>query len=390
MNSNESDKSHTQLKAKVQFQISWIDLEMSVEKGVLTLSQAQSLWNDWSESRGSSSLPIHLENVNSEVQSHIKTEKPQFSMSHTLYYFGGLLSIGAMSLFMTMAWGIFGPWGTVVLAMLYLFGVLKVAVHFKKQKLFIPAGIMGALAIVLVPLIVWSFQSAIGLWPDDVSQHFKHYHEQINGKYLSLEISTLAAAVMMLWYLRLPFMVMPISVTLWYLSMDISHFLLKQTEWGEFGISLTLLFGLSTCAIAIWTDIRCRQAKDLVNRQDFSYWLYLIGALMFWTTLGVKMADTESGRISFTLINLLMMFGGVAIQRRVFTVLGSIGVISYLGYLSSKIFTNTIIFTFALTLLGFLSIAAGIWWQKNESLIQNHIVKRLPKALLPLTRSLPY
>lgn len=389
MNSNDSDHSPLQINSKAQIKISWLEFDLAVQKGVLTLSQAHQLWSEWSQSCTSLSLG-NQEAINFETLSNSKTEKAQFSMSHILYYFGGLLSIGAMSLFMTMAWDIFGPWGTAVLTSLYLYGVLKVAFHLKKQKLFIPAGIMGALAIVLVPLIVWSIQSALGLWPEDVSGHFKHYYQEINGKYLTLELSTLAAAVLMLWYLRLPFMVMPIAVTLWYLSMDITHFLTKQEVWGELNINISMLFGLSTCALALWTDLRCRQATDPENRQDFAYWLYLFGVMMFWTILGVKMIGSEWGKIGFTLINLLMMFGGVAIQRRVFTVFGSIGVVSYLGYLSSKIFTNAIIFTFVLTLLGFLSIAAGIWWQKNEKHINQQIAKWLPKALQSLTKDLPY
>ncbi len=37
-------------------------------------------------------------------------EKPQFRAAHLLYYFGGLLAIGAASLFLNAAWGQLGPW----------------------------------------------------------------------------------------------------------------------------------------------------------------------------------------------------------------------------------------------------------------------------------------
>ena len=66
---------------------------------------------------------------------------------------------------------------------------------------------------------------------------------------MTLEFATLAAGVVVLWRCRLPFMVMPIAVTLCYMSMDEANALMQREgfDW-KFTRDVSLLFGLATCA----------------------------------------------------------------------------------------------------------------------------------------------
>jgi hypothetical protein len=50
-------------------------------------------------------------------------------------------------------------------------------------------------------------------------------------------------------------------------------------------------------------------------------------------------------------------------------VLGALGVAGYLGYLSHRVFQDSLMFPFALTLLGLGVVALGIWWQRHEDRI---------------------
>ena len=47
---------------------------------------------------------------------------PRFSFVHVLYYLGGMIAIGAMSIFMTLGWNALGGWGGFVTAVLYEIG----------------------------------------------------------------------------------------------------------------------------------------------------------------------------------------------------------------------------------------------------------------------------
>jgi hypothetical protein len=375
-------------------QLGWTELAVAVQEGVLAPQQAQRLWATWA-AQDSPLRVVGLTQGNERVSPapagvapEIETAK--FSFSHVLYYFGGMLAIGAMSLFMTLAWEVFGAWGSAVLSGLYFWGAWAVAGHLKAKGLPIPAGILATLALTLVPLWVWSVQMGWGLWPEGASSQYRHYHHHINWRWLTLELSTLAAAALMLWRLRLPFMVMPVAVTLWYLNMDIAHLLMQDGGWDwTFTRDVSLVWGLGTCALAVWVDLRCRASAHAHNRQDFAFWLYLFGALMFWSSLSLRSSGSEWGKAGYALINVGLVFWGAAIQRRVFTVFGGMGVAIYLGHLSWQVFADSLWFPFALTLIGFAVIALGIWWQRHEVGLRRQMQHWLPPGLRPLAHTAP-
>jgi hypothetical protein len=194
-----------------------------------------------------------------------------------------------------------------------------------------------------VSLIVWSVQSVMGLWPPGGSENYSAYHTVINWRWLTLEFATLAAGAVMLWRYRLPFMVMPLAVTIWYMSMDVANALVQNDgfDW-QFTRDVSLWFGIATCALALWVDVRSRRSADALSRQDFAFWLYLFGAIMFWGSLSLHDSDNELGKFAYCLLNVVLIFGGAAIGRRVFTVLGAFGVAGYLGYLAHRVFKDSL------------------------------------------------
>jgi len=352
------------------------ELEQAAQDGLISAQQAQQLWMRWCDAASpvcaAATAPV--------------LPGPGFSFTNTLYYFGGMVAMGAMSLFMTLGWQSFGAWGLAAISAAYLLACLKVADHLKSRNLVIPAGILATLAVVLVPLLAWSVQHGLGLWPPGGSERYSAYHTHVNWRWLTLELATLAAGVVMLWRYRLPFMVMPIAVTLWYMNMDVAHAL--WTEAGHWDWQLTrdvsLVFGIATVFIALWVDVRCRRAQQPEWRQDYAFWLYLFGTLMFWCGLSLRDSNSEWGKAGYCLINLLLVFGGAAIDRRVFTVFGGLGVAGYLGYLSHRVFGDSLLFPFVLTLLGLGVVALGIWWQRHEREINARLSHWLPQGLRPL------
>ena len=341
--------------------ITQAELKAAVQDGIITTTQARELWRRWAKNPAASST------------STASTSAPPsagFSFTNTLYYFGGMVAIGAMSLFMTLGWSAFGSWGLLLISAAYLFGCLKVADHLKARRFMVPAGILATLAIVLVPLIVWCAQHAMGLWAETRGglEDFSAYHLYINWRWITLEFATLIAGIVMLWRYRLPFMVMPLAVTIWYMSMDFANFLLQETQHWDWQLmrDMSLVFGLITIGIAMAVDFRCRETDDPEWRQDYAFWLYMFGAIMAWSSLSFRNSGSEWGKAVYCLINVGLVFFGAAIGRRVFTVLGALGVSGYLGYLSHEVFHDSLLFPFALTLIGFAVVALGIWWQRHE------------------------
>ena len=325
-------------------------LQLAVREGVLQPDQVAPLW-------------ALLEQANAE--------RPGFRASHLLYYFGGLLAIGAMTLFMNLGWERFGGWGLVIISLSYAIPGLLLTNHFMRQRMFIPAGIIATFELALTPLAVYGLQQALGLWAD--GEAYRDYHRDIDWRWLLMELATLAAGAVLLWRYRLPFLVMPVAVTLWYMSMDLTPFLFGELDYSwELRRWVSLYVGLLMTLLAFWVDIRTRFARD------YAFWLYLFGLLAFWGALTCMDSNSELGKALYCLINLGLIVLGAILSRRIFVICGGLGVSFYVGHLAYDLFKDSLLFPFALTLLGFAVIGAGLWWQRHEA----HLVQRL-RALLP-------
>ncbi len=351
------------------------DLKEAARDGVVTEAQAQSLWQRWSHS-----APAHAPSLGRTDP----TPGPAFGFVNVLYYFGGLVAIAAMSLFMTLGFQSLGAGALLAIALGYMVACLLVADYFKKRGLRVPAGLLATLAVFLVPLAVWGAQSLAGLWPPGGSEEFASYHTRIDWRWITLEFATLLAGVVMLWRYRLPFMVMPLALTLWYLSMDVAYGLLEDQNWDwEFMRDVSMVFGIGTLVIALWVDVRSRLSKTVEWRQDFAFWLFIFGTLMFWCGLSLRDSDSELGKFLYALMNLALVLVGAAIGRRVFTVFGALGMALYLGHLSHEVFEDSLLFPLALTLLGLGVVALGVWWQRHETAIAARLSRFVPAGLQP-------
>lgn len=343
-------------------EVSRRDLEAAAEAGLVEPARTEPLWAFLQARDG---------------QAH----RPQFRAAHILYYLGGLIAIGAMTLFMTLGWQRFGGAGIAVIACAYAAGALAAADWLlRRQGQPIPAGLLAALAVALVPLAVYGIQAAAGWWPDALAA--REYHRRIDPRWMTMELATLAAGAAVLWRWKLPFSVMPVAATLWYLTMDLAPLIAGQpdVEW-ELRKLVSLYTGLALICLAFWVDVRSRRGPD------FAFWLYLAGVLAFWGGLSSMHSESEWSKLGYGLINLAMIAVGAVLSRRVFAVFGGLGVAFYLGHLSWGLFRDSLIFPFALTLIGLGIIGAGLWWQKHEAALTLRLRGALPSALRELLES---
>ncbi len=299
---------------------------------------------------------------------------PRFTFTNVLYYLGGMLAIGAMTLFMTLGWSAFGGWGVCVIACVYASAALAGARFLLRRDLATPAGILAALAICLVPLAVYGAQEALGSWPP--RRAYREYHTIIDWRWAWMEIATLAAGSAVLWRFRTPFAVMPIAVTLWYMSMDFAPLLAggQDASWRVRKL-VSMGFGLGMIAISLVVDAWSRR------KPDFAFWLYLFGALAFWGGFTLLDSGSQLNKFLYGCLNAALIFVGAILARRIFTVLGGLGLFGYLGYLSYSVFKDGLLFPFALTGLGLALVASGVWWQRREERISRRFRALLPEAL---------
>lgn len=331
-------------------------LKAATAKGLLSEPQAEQLWRFLLESG---------------------KDTASFRFTHILYYLGGLIAIGAMSLFMTLGWERFGGWGLFSIALAYALAGLWLTEYFLNRRLPIPAGITAAFVVVLTPLAIYGVQSALGYWAE--GRVYREYHTLIDWRWMLMELATLAAGAIMLWRYRLPFLVMPVAVTLWYLSMDLTPFLFGQadTTWALRQL-VSLWFGLLMVLLAFWIDVRTRSDKD------YSFWLYLFGVIAFWGGLSMMRSDSELNKFIYLCINLGMIAVGAMLARRVFAVFGGLGAAGYLGHLAYDVFKDSMLFPFVLTVIGLGVIYIGILWQRHEQTISGKLRGLLPMSIREL------
>jgi hypothetical protein len=295
---------------------------------------------------------------------------PSFDFTHVLYYLGGLIAIGAMTLFMTLGWETFGGLGILVTSLIYAGIGLKLSQVFDRKGYPIPAGICATFVVALTPLAIYGLQQALGLWPDDTA--YRDYHRYIKWHWLYMELGTLAIGAIIAWKYKYPFLIMPIAVTLWYLTMDITAIISGGDFDWELRKIVSMYSGLLMTGLAFWVDVRSR------NKADYAFWLYIFGVIAFWGGMSMQHSDSELSKFIYFSINLIMIGVGVLLIRRVFVVFGALGSCGYLAHLASSVFKDSWLFPISLTAIGLVVIYLGILWQKNEKMLTLKMRNSLP------------
>lgn len=352
-------------------------LDAAAGEGIITADQAARLW----------------EFLSAHARDAAPPRGPAFTFTNVLYYLGGMLAIGAMSLFMTLGWETFGGWGIFFIALLYAGVAFKLAGRFERQGLAVPVGLMATFIVVLVPLAVWGLQHALGLWADTARiSGYRAYHHVIDWRWVTLEFATLAAGVAMLYRYRAPFLMMPVAVTLWYMSMDLVMLLIEPSgsswsdgPWSASAWTLrkwfSLAFGLIMVLVAFWIDLRARFSRD------YAFWLYLFGLLAFWGALTSLGSGRLEGKLVYLAINVALVFVGAVLVRRTFTVFGALGIAIVLGDISYRYFRDSWLFPIALTAIGLAIVWLGIWWNRHEAQLAARLQRWLPQDLRELLAS---
>jgi hypothetical protein len=284
-----------------------------------------------------------------------------FSFAHVLYYFGGLIAISAMSIFATLGFDAMGYGFLCVVSVGYAVLALALTEWFLQRKLTIPAGIMAALAVTMVPLLVYSMQRLSGFWSESYgADSYRDFHVYIDWRWIIMELTTLAAGAIALWRYRLPFLMMPVALVGWYFSMDIARFFAATPDSWDYYRPASIVVGLVMVIASLLLD------KRTLRRPDLGFWLCLFGALSFWGAISWSDSQIWWHKHAYALLSVLMIFAGALLNRRIFTVLGALSFAGYLGWLSFDVFQDSLLFPFALCAIGLGVVFFGVWWQRNE------------------------
>ena len=339
-------------------------MNSAVSEGIVSRQQADRLW-------------AHLETRDAG--------RPRFDLPHVAYYLGAMIVISAMGWFMTEAWERFGGGGIFLIAATYgvCFALAGRTLWFN-QGLKIPGGLLFTMAVCMVPLAVYGAERFTGLWPQGDPGDYQNYHIWIKGSWLLMEMATIIAALLVLKFVRFPFLTAPIAFSLWYMSMDLTPLLFDRVDftWNE-RLWVSLWFGLGMLMLSYLIDRR--------TRQDYSFWLYIFGMMAFWGGLSLMDSSSELSKFIYCLINLGLMVIAILLERRLFMIFGALGMFGYIGHLAHRVFRDSLLFPFALIFMGIAVIYLGIKYQRNRTAWDQAVLRHIPpglKRLMPTERML--
>lgn len=330
----------------------------------------------WAASTGAIS-PDQVDPLWRALEGHHPT-RARFDLPHVAYYVGALIVISAMGWFMTRAWETFGGGGLFLIATAYaVLFVLAGRTLWTRDGLLIPGGLLFTIAVCMTPLAVYGLERYVGIWPQGDPGNYQGYHIWVKGSWFLMEMGTILAGLAALRFIKFPFLTAPIAFTLWYMSMDLTPLLFGKNDWAwDERLWVSFWFGLAMLVAAYVVDRR--------TKEDFAFWGYLFGLMAFWGGLSFMESTDELGKFFYAMINVGLMLLSVLLDRRAFIVFGSLGVLGYLGHLAQEVFKDSLLFPFALALLGIAVIALGVWYQRRREAIEAAILALVPARLMEL------
>jgi hypothetical protein len=348
------------------------DFDWAVSEGLITAGQAEALWKaleSRSSAEASGSPPP------AEAAESTPSVRPKFTLINVTYFFGALLIIGAMSVWMTAAWEAFGGGGIFLISLAYMAGLTAAGWYlWHKMDMKIPGGLLVTAAVAITPLAIYGLEKHLDIWPQGYPGTYRGFYIWVKGGWFHMEAGTIIAGLVALRFFRFPFLTAPIAFTLWFMSMDLTPLLFGGTGflWKE-RLAVSVWFGFSVLLASFFVDRR--------TKEDFAFWGYLFGMLAFWIGLSEMNAGGEFGKFSYFMINAGLIVVSVILNRKVFIVFGGLGASGYIGYLSFRLFKDSVFFPFLLSLAGIVVIVLAVLCQRNYRRIERAILDLVPESV---------
>jgi hypothetical protein len=326
----------------------WADVEQWVEKGLVTPDQARAI-RQYVEASGSVA-----------EQAQVGPEqRAGLNLVSIAYYFGGFMILFAYTIFMGLQWESLGYAGQSTVSLCTILALWAIG-YWLRRAGFVRAGNLLVFAGTgIVPLLVYTLERLTGIWPPESRYSYRDFYRVIAPAWVYIEIASIAAAVIVVWRIRFPLVVLLIAFWWWFLSMDLTRWIANSPTWTWDAREkvVSTLIGVAMLALGI--------ILQRLARKDYSLWLYIFGHIVVLSHLGSLTLDRQGALgLVFLLVYLAFVVGSVWLQRRVFLVFGAIGCYTYVSYLAFNVFQGAMGFVFALASVGLLIVLTAVGYQK--------------------------
>ena len=280
------------------------------------------------------------------------------------YYFGAMLMISACAWFLGDKWEELGSPGVFGTVLGYMFIAVGLGRFLRARGYVVGGGLLVTVAVCLVPLLTYTVEDMLGLWPAERPGEYGEFYPRVHASWIAMELATMAAALVALRFVPFGFLTAPLAYSFWFFSMDVAELVFGQTLSRGQRCWTSVLVGALTVLVGYLLE-RTHRRPDVPRTEDFAFWCYLFGLLAFWCGLTFMESGSELGRLVYALVNVGLIALGVRLRRAVFIVFGVLGVHVYLGHLAYEVFKDSVLFPFALALLGLSVILFTVFAQRH-------------------------
>ena len=283
----------------------------------------------------------------------------RLGVRNVAWYGGACVSLVAMGLFLGTSWASVGSGVGLALTLTYLLVFVGGCEALRARGHRMPAGLLAATVVALVPLAVFAAQESFGLWTERSYGDYDSFVEAISGQWVVMEVLTLAAAAAVWLRYRTPFLLLPAAVAAWFLTMD-----LADAVGGDQGSApASLLVAALLLAPASALDVR----RPSGFRGE-SFWLHLSGLASLSYALGALDLSSGPRMLLVGLCGMACLTVGVWLARRVHLVFGGAFAFSALAYLAYDVFGGSPVFALVLGGIGVSIVVGGIRLDRTTAL----------------------
>lgn len=295
--------------------------------------------------------------------------------SKFLFYLGALIAISAMTWFMNLGFQWLGSGGVFLISLSYaLIFLILGRSCWDKPGLRLPAGLLITMAVCMVPLAIYSLESYYNIWPQKAPGHYPDFYHFFRASWVWMELGTILAGVVALYFFPFPFLTAPIFCAAWFFTMDFALQIAGEDSGWDKRAWFSMGFGALMVILGFGID-----RKKL---PEYSFSAYFFGTIAFWGGLNILTWERGEGfKFAFFVINVIMMFLSIILKRTIFMVLGAIGLFAYLAYLAGNIFQDSVAFPFVLSFIGLVIIYLGFLYQRNIKWIEKNVLDTLPQGI---------
>ncbi len=296
----------------------------------------------------------------------------RFDPPHVAFYAGGLLLLGAFTWLMAEAWDAAGVGAALALSVSAAVALSVLSAVLLRRGWRVPGGLVATVVVALVPLIVYAFERVVGIWPDRELGEYGDFYEWISGGWFAMEVATVIAALVALRLVGFPFLVAPLAFVAWFASMDLTEVVFGADASDDARAAVSAAFGLVMVTAGWMLDLRRRRAH--------AFWLHLFGLMCIagaFCYLGVDLDSSWPWHVH-GLLGAVGLVVAVLLRRPVYAVVGGLGIVAWLGWLSSEVFADTLLFPLAVAVLGLAIMAFGIVLARYGKAWAESLASRLP------------